>query len=148
MGSIRQAGASDVPWIERIVREAYGPYVRRIGKPPGPMSEDYADLVGRGLASVIVDKLGVCGFAVLVQDGDGALLDNVAVADRVRGRGVGRRLVTYVEGLARDAGHGSIRLYTHERMTENRALYAHLGYAETHRVAEKGFERVYFVKPL
>ena len=33
-------------------------------------------------------------------------------------------------------------------MTENIALYARLGYAETHRAEEKGFRRVYMAKPL
>jgi len=28
-------------------------------------------------------------------------------------------------------------------MTENLALYAHLGFTETHRVTEDGFRRVY-----
>ena len=34
-------------------------------------------------------------------------------------------------------------LYTHVLMTENQALYRRLGYVETGRVTEKGFDRVY-----
>ena len=148
MGSVRRATAADVPAMERIVREAYGPYVERIGRPPGPMLDDYAELVARGLASVFADDQGVCGLVVLILGREGALLDNVAVADRARGRGVGRLLVGHAEAAARKAGHEAIRLYTHERMSENRALYPRLGYVETHRVTEHGFERVYFAKRL
>lgn len=148
MGQVRRATAADVPDIERIVREAYGPYVDRIGRPPGPMSETYADLVARGLVSVLVDEHGVCGFVVLILGVDGALLDNVAIADRVRGQGAGRRLIGHAESVAREAGFEAIRLYTHERMVENRALYPRLGYVETHRATEDGFERVHFAKRL
>ena len=38
---IRVATAADVPAIEEIVNQAYRHYVARIGKPPGPMLEDY-----------------------------------------------------------------------------------------------------------
>jgi hypothetical protein len=33
-------------------------------------------------------------------------------------------------------------------MTENQAIYAHLGYAEYARATEEGFERVYLRKQL
>lgn len=33
-------------------------------------------------------------------------------------------------------------------MTENIALYTRLGFKETGRICEKGFERVYMAKPL
>jgi hypothetical protein len=38
---IRSADASDLPAIEPIVRDAYAKYITRIGKPPGPMLDDY-----------------------------------------------------------------------------------------------------------
>ena len=50
---IRVATAADVPAIEEIVNEAYRHYVARIGKPPGPMLDDYASpcLGGRGMGA-------------------------------------------------------------------------------------------------
>jgi GNAT superfamily N-acetyltransferase len=66
----------------------------------------------------------------------------------VRGEGVGRALIAFAEGLARDAGCRSIRLYTHAMMTENLAYYPRLGFVETHRATEKGYDRVYMAKPL
>ena len=56
--------------------------------------------------------------------------------------------MAFAEAEARRHGWREIRLYTHVLMTENQALYCRLGYAETHRVTEHGFERVYMSKPL
>ena len=38
---IRRAETGDRAAIESIVREAYAVYIDRIGKPPGPMLDDY-----------------------------------------------------------------------------------------------------------
>jgi hypothetical protein len=45
-------------------------------------------------------------------------------------------------------GWREIRLYTNALMAENIALYRRIGYVETARVAEKGFDRVYMTKRL
>jgi hypothetical protein len=37
----------------------------------------------------------------------------------------------------------AIRLYTNPAMTENLSMYVHMGFVETHRVVEKGIDRVY-----
>lgn len=147
MATIRLAGLVDIPMIEAIAQEAYEPYVARIGRPPAPLVEDYARPVERGELHVAEDARGVCGFLVVVL-GKSALLDNVAVATRARGQGVGKMLIERAEAMAREVGHGSIELYTNEAMTENLALYPRLGYRETHRATEKGLNRVYFSKPL
>ena len=39
-------------------------------------------------------------------------------------------------------------LYTHVLMVENVAIYRRLGFEETHRVTEKGYDRVYMAKDL
>lgn len=39
-----------------------------------------------------------------------------------------------------------MELYTNAKMTENLTLYARLGWRETDRRTEQGFERVYFEK--
>ena len=61
---------------------------------------------------------------------------------------LGRALLGFVEQQAREAGCHEIRLYTHERMTENLAYYPNLGYEETGRRTEDGYDRVYFRKML
>ncbi|MEQ9160672.1 MAG: hypothetical protein RLO10_10775 [Roseovarius indicus] len=39
-----------------------------------------------------------------------------------------------------------MQLYTNEKMVANLSIYPHLGYAETDRRTEDGFNRVYFEK--
>lgn len=76
------------------------------------------------------------------------LLDNVALRPEAQGRGYGRQLIAFAERVARDSQLECMRLYTHEMMTENIALYARLGFVETHRAEEKGLRRVYMAKDL
>ncbi len=122
--TIRPALPKEAAALTALVEAAYGHYVARIGRRPGPMEDDYA------------------------AQPDALLLDNVAVAPEAQGRGIGRALIAFAEAEARRRGHRQIRLYTHVLMTENIALYTRLGFAETGRVSEKGFQRVYMEKPL
>ena len=129
------------------MRGAYGIYVARIGKPPGPMLDDYAALVDRGVVSVLNDTDGaVVAIIVLLPQLDHLLLDNIAVAPGHQGRGLGRRLVAFAEAEAARLGCREIRLYTHQLMTENIALYARLGFVETGRGHAAGYDRVFMTK--
>ena len=146
--AIRRARPDDLVAVERIVAEAYGPYVARIGRKPGPMLDDYARLIAAGLIEVAEGGDGLDGLVVLVPEEGALLLDNVAVRDRARGRGLGRALMDHAEARARALGLPAVRLYTHELMTENRAIYAGRGFVETHRAEEGGFRRVFMTKRL
>ena len=46
---IRDATAADVAAIAEIVDHAYRHYIARMGKPPGPMLDDYAARVLEGV---------------------------------------------------------------------------------------------------
>jgi GNAT superfamily N-acetyltransferase len=141
---IRPADAGDLPEVERIVRDAYIKYIARIGKPPGPMLDDYAVLVRTHC--VWVAGAPVVGVIVLLGEADHLLLDNVAVDPSAQGSGVGRALIRFAEAEARRRGYGEMRLYTHAMMTENIALYARTGWVETGRGEQNGFSRVFFRK--
>ena len=144
---IRAATAEDVQQISDCVQAAYQHYIERIGKPPGPMLEDYSAVVQNHHVYVAADEKGnLAGLLVLIEQENGMLLDNVAVHPNFQGRKIGRLLMQKAEHEARQMGYDSIRLYTHEMMTENRIIYQRLGYVETHRVHEKGFDRVYMQK--
>ena len=145
---IRAAAAADVSVIEQIVEQAYRQYVLRIGKPPGPMLDDYAARVSEGAVWVIEDRSIIAGIIVLLPRPDYLLLDNIAVAPASQGSGLGRRLLTFAEAEAVRRGYREIRLYTHRTMTENQRLYAAIGYEETGRGTEAGYERVFMRKRL
>ena len=144
----RPATAADAAGIAECVRGAYSHYVECIGKPPGPMLDDYDQVVRDHHAYVIDDDGRIVGALVLMDKEDGILLDNVAVLPARQGQGIGRRLVEHAESEARRLGHRHLDLYTHERMTENIAMYARSGYEEIERRTEHGFPRVYMRKRL
>jgi ribosomal protein S18 acetylase RimI-like enzyme len=145
---IRAGIPADAPAIAKIVQEAYRHYIPRIGKPPGPMLDDYAARVSEGVVWVIEEGSTVAGVIVLLPSPGYLLLDNIAVAPDRQGVGLGRRLLAFAEAEAACRGYREIRLYTHETMTENQRLYAAIGYEETGRGTEAGYERVFMRKRL
>lgn len=143
---IRAARVSDLDGIRRCAEAAYGPYIARIGRPPAPMVADFARLVGDGSVHVLDEGGAIAGFAVFYRRGDHVHLENVAVHPDFQQRGCGVRLIAHVEQFAVEDGAAAVELYTNARMTENLALYPRLGYAETGRRHEDGFDRVFFRK--
>jgi ribosomal protein S18 acetylase RimI-like enzyme len=130
------------------VDAAYGHYVDRIGRRPGPMLEDYAEVIRERQVTVAEEDGEVAGVLVVGPTEEGFAIDNVAVHPAHQGKGIGRVLLDHAESAARAAEFGEIYLYTHEKMTENQALYARLGYVEYERRAEHGFARVFMRKAL
>ncbi len=145
---IRQAQPSDLDRVREIVHDAYHGYIARNGLAPGPMQDDYTVIIAKGQLHVLEDGADIAGLVVLIPEDRVMLLDNVAVSPRAQGRGFGRQLITFAEERARAAGYPAIRLYTQEIMTENIALYRRLGFVETHRARDKGFDRVFMTKTL
>jgi ribosomal protein S18 acetylase RimI-like enzyme len=145
---IRAAIPDDAPRIAQLIQLAYEQYIPRIGKPPGPMLDDYERRVAEGVVWIIEEGPRLAGLIVLISKSDHLLLDNVAVAPSHQGRGLGRRLLAFAESFALKRGYREIRLYTHEVMVESQRLYARLGYEETDRRNEAGYRRVFMRKLL
>ena len=141
-----QAGQEDA--IRALVRRAYAIYVPRMGKEPGPMLDDYAARIAEGTVYALGRDGVMCGVLVLLDFPGYLLLDNIAIDPDCQGQGLGRILIDFAEGEARRRGYAEIRLYTHETMTENIAMYPRLGYEESHRITEKGYARVYMRKKI
>lgn len=130
---LRPGSEADVPRLTELARAAYGHYVERIGGPPRPMIDDYVEVVREHDVTVAEREGEIIGVIVLAVGEEGFLVDNVAVDPPHQGSGVGRALLERAEAAARGAGFDSIQLYTHERMAENLALYARIGYVEYDR---------------
>jgi N-acetylglutamate synthase-like GNAT family acetyltransferase len=146
--AIRRATPQDVPQLAALARDAYAPYVERIGRPPAPMVADYLDMVVSHETWVSEDETGITGLVVLVPNDDHLLLENIAVRPDQQGQGIGSTLLAIADRRARDLGLSEVRLYTNEKMTENLTYYPRHGYVRTHSAAEDGFRRVYFTRYL
>jgi GNAT superfamily N-acetyltransferase len=142
------ANHADAAAVSEIVDAAYRSYIPRIGKPPGPMLDNYQKRIAGNQVWVLAGTVGIVGILVLEETPERFLLDNIAVAPGRQGNGHGRVLLDFAEAEASRRGWNEIHLYTHAMMTENIALYRRIGYVETARVTEKGFARVYMAKRL
>jgi ribosomal protein S18 acetylase RimI-like enzyme len=148
MATTRPARDGDVAAVRALVRAAYEHYPPRLGVTPAPMTADYAALVAAGAVHVAELDGALAGVLVLEAHPDHLLVENVAVAPGAQGQGVGSILLTLAERVAASQGVPEVRLYTHERMTENIAYYPRRGYVETHRTDDGTFQRVHFTKRL
>jgi ribosomal protein S18 acetylase RimI-like enzyme len=144
--SFRPATEADVPKVDALVKAAYGHYVERIGMLPRPMTDDYTEVVANKRVTVAESHGALVGVIVLTVDDEGFLVDNVAVATSYRGKGLGRALLGFAEAEARRAGFDSVYLYTHEKMTENLAIYSRIGYVEYDRRSLGEFSLIYMRK--
>ncbi len=147
MVSIRPATAGDAEIVDAIAQSAFAHYTARIGRPPIPMSVDYAAAIEAGKVWVAGDR-STDGFVLLEDEDNSLLLDVIAVAPAAQGSGVGAALLAFVDTEARARGYSRVTLYTNVKMTENLAYYPRHGYVETWRESVQGFERVFFAKDL
>ncbi len=143
---VRPATPADLPAIKALITAAYTRYLTRMNKPPGPMLRDYGPSVEAGHTWVIGRP--VLGVLTLVPAPDHLLIENIALHPDAQGRGLGRGLMSFAEQEAARRGLTRLSLYTHEVMTENLAIYAHLGYVEVERRSEDGYHRVFMEKHL
>ena len=145
---IRQARAADAIAAFACAQAAFAIYVDRIGKPPGPMLLDYAAEIAAGHVWVAETKGRIVGALVQFETKDGFYIDTVAAHPDAQGTGVGRALLVYAEQEALRRGYDSLYLCTNEKMTENQVFYPRIGYVETARRLEDGYQRVFYRKSL
>jgi ribosomal protein S18 acetylase RimI-like enzyme len=145
---VEVAKAEDVPAIKPMVDAAYSKYIERLGQLPAAMTADYVKLAETQNLHVLRAGSNVVGSVLLSKDGDSVKVSNLVVDPATQGRGYGRVLMEHAEDMARTQGLAAVTLFTNEKMHENIALYTKLGFTETGRKTEDGFDRVFFRKEL
>ncbi|MEU1182017.1 GNAT family N-acetyltransferase [Streptomyces sp. NPDC005820] len=143
---IRPATAADVTAVKAVTDAAYTPYIERIGVVPLPMRVDHAAEVAAGKVFVTGDP--VVGLVVVEAFPDHLFLDSIAVRPDAHGRGVGRRLLHFVDAHARALGLPEVRLYTNALMWENQKIYPRYGYELVGRRVDGGYDRLHYRKRL
>lgn len=145
---MRPATEKDVAAVTTCVHNAFRHYIERIGRKPGPMLLDYEKEIREHQVFVGEYKEQIVGTLVLCVKEEGFLLDVIAVEPWRQGKSVGRCMLEFAEAEAHRQRFKSIYLYTHEKMTENQALYLKIGYVEYDRRFEHGLARIYMRKQL
>ncbi|MDX3116676.1 GNAT family N-acetyltransferase [Streptomyces scabiei] len=147
---IRPATAADVPAVKAVTDAAYTHYIERIGLVPRPMEADHAANVAAGKVFVTGDPAvgEVAGLVVVEAFEDHLLLDSIAVHPDAHGRGVGRRLLHFVDAHARALGLSEVRLYTNVMMWENQKIYPRYGYELVDRRVDGPYDRLHYRKRL
>ena len=63
--------------ITECVAAAYRYYIMRLGKPPGPMLNDYREVIQQHRVLVLTDGAKIIGVLVLIRQDRSLLVDNV-----------------------------------------------------------------------
>jgi GNAT superfamily N-acetyltransferase len=107
------------------------PLYGRLDRPgmPSASAEDFAPPTGVFLVG-FEDGTPVCGGGVKRLEPGVCEIKRMYVVDEARGRGVARKLLTALEGAARDLGYAIARLDTGPQQPRAERLYRTAGYAE------------------
>lgn len=117
---VRPGRSRDALSLRDLARDSYLQYVEAEGSEPEPMKTDYRAAIQRGETWVAELHDEIVGLLVLEPRSRYLVLDNIAVAKRLRGFGIGRLLMDWTESRALELGLSEIRLYTGAVMTQNR----------------------------
>ncbi|GAX07206.1 GNAT family acetyltransferase [Secundilactobacillus pentosiphilus] len=145
---IRQAAVIDLPSIIKCFQGAFSKYLTRMDRKPAPMLKNYADYIANDWVYILNYDHQFAGLIALINEPAYVHLDTVAVVPAFQGKSLGKHLLQFAKIFAKQHGQREIRLLTNEKMTENIAIYKHLGYVEYDRRLDAGYHRVYFKKEL
>ena len=142
--TIRLAHPGEAEAVRAVVRDAYARWTPRLGRESSPMQWDYSEVIAEGRAWILEVDREIVGFIDLKDDPKVLGIANVAVVSSEQGKGYGGRLLAFAEEEAERRGSDEIRLYVNALMTENIALYEHMGFSEVERFRRgEGVDRVY-----
>lgn len=145
---IRSALAGDIPILRSIAEDAYGPYVSLIGRRPIPMDADFKNHIEAQEIYVAELDLQVAGFIVTYEKETSQFIENIAVSPKIQGSGVGKFLMSFAKEKAQLNSKSAVTLFTNDKMTASFEFYISLGFIETERKSEHGFDRIYLEKRL
>ena len=119
---------------EALLRAAFGPYVRRLGREQGPEAYSWLPAaVGDGRVYGGFDGGHLVGVVITEPNESGWTLDQIVVDPARQGDGIGSWLLGQVEAKARAAGAPALFLDTAAMMTDLLRLYARHGFEEIRR---------------
>ena len=134
--TLRWRTRDDRAFFELLAKQALGEYSLNASVDTVSMTEHLPTLVAvrgealGGLRSIqqVDGNAAPVGFAVVEIEPRGAHLQAIAVAERERGRGVGRALVRAAENFARSRGARSFSLHTAQANVAGLSLFLAAGF--------------------
>ncbi|MCA0458486.1 MAG: GNAT family N-acetyltransferase [Chloroflexi bacterium] len=135
--SIRPAIPADHDAVVACIEASFSKWVPIMGgMKPLALTADYHEHIANGATYVLESEQGaVAGLLIFWQEDDALYLDTIAVNPAYQKHGLGRRLLAFTEGKAREIGLDKITLVTNEKMVANQDYYKKNGFVETHRHA-------------
>ncbi|MCF8533339.1 MAG: GNAT family N-acetyltransferase [Reyranella sp.] len=127
--TFRKAIPSERDEAKRILRSAFTPYIRNLGREI--TAHHYAFLpaaIGRGDVYFAVDGNEIVGVAATERRDHGIYIDRLGVDPARQGTGLGSFLLERVEEIARSSGLKELSLETAEMAEGNIRLYRRHGF--------------------
>ena len=97
------------------------------------MDADYLSEIQNYATWVVESDQKIVAGLIMTFELEWATIANIAVDPQFQGLGIGGALMNFAEARARDKGFTELHLATHALLTENIALYVHLGWQEFDR---------------
>ena len=131
--SIREARPADSPAIARLISQlGYPSTEEEISQRLAVLSRlpEHVTFVAEVDGQIVGLTGAYMDYALEISGSYGRLM-GLVVEDRFRGRGIGKRLLEFVEGWLRDRGAARITLTSGKQRADAHRFYRNLGYEET-----------------
>ena len=126
--ALRPAGPADAAAIAQLTAEAYAKWLPRLGRPPRPLTVNYAEALRRHRFDVSPAQGEIVAAIETTPEDGWLLIVNIAVRPTAQRQGLAGALLDHAETLARGDGLAGLRLYANALMTENLAFYRRRGF--------------------
>lgn len=127
--TFRQALPADYGDVDRVLRAAFTPYIRKLGREIGPdYNSRLAASIERGDVYLADEAGRIAGVAVTERRDDSFYIDRLAVDPAQQRTGTGSWLLVRLEEVARSSGLAGLSLETAEMMEHLVRLYRRHGF--------------------
>lgn len=131
---LRQASASDRDEVLRLLRDAFAPYMSKLGRVVEADSFAWVpQTLDDGQVHAADGTGGIEGVLIEEPLGKALYVKVVAVRPGLQGKGLGSRMLAEIEARARARGFEALTLDTAEIMTDLLRLYGSHGFREVRR---------------
>jgi ribosomal protein S18 acetylase RimI-like enzyme len=131
--TFRKATLAERDEVERVLRAAFTPYARALGRELSPRFARLPAELERGDIYVAVEEDQIVGVVRTERHDDGLFIDQIGVDPARQRAGMGSWLLGRIEEVARSSGAPGMSLYTAEMMEHLVRLYSRHGFEIVHR---------------